>query len=159
MTRSIRIVLCAAATAWPAVAAQSAETRYAIDRPCLDLVRNLYAKFSDERPAGFSRYLPKIFVVDLKFQFTAYPKQHYYRFDTWLRRPVGRVQSLHKSLEIWAEPDRTVIRNRLEIVPLLPAMRCKLLSKVAARIGQRMADEAAGGVLALEDAAIRRLAN
>jgi hypothetical protein len=144
-----------------ATSVDAAETTFVIDRPCLDIVRGLYAEFSDERPAGFADYLPRLFLVHLRFTFTAYPASHYYRFDTILLEPAGRVVGLHKTLEVWADNQhgRTIFRNRLVIEPKLPQVHCSLVRRIVERIGARLADEAARGVIATEDAVIRRMAN
>lgn len=130
-----------------------AETQYTIHKPCLEIVKNLYSTFGDERPVGYEQYLPLIFKVHLRFQFTAWPADHYYKFETVLLAPAGRIIRLEKTLEVWAHKHSTTFRNRLEIDPIW--FKCRIIRRIAARAANR----AEWGVICLEDALIWGLAH
>ena len=95
----------------------NAETNnvFVINKPAITIVQELSNNI-DKPSFTISPEAVKVLeLADVKSLLYARPKYHYYVLEIELVKPINKVISINKKLEIWAEKDRTILKSSIDI--------------------------------------------
>jgi hypothetical protein len=95
----------------------SGETQntFTINKPAITIIQELANNVDKPSFTIPPDAVKALELADVKSLLYARPKYHYYTLEIELVKPINKVISLNKRLEIWAEKDRTIFKSSIDI--------------------------------------------
>lgn len=88
---------------------------FVINKPAIQIVNELANNIDNPRFTIPDDAIKILELADVRAMLYAYPKRHYYTFQLDLLQPINKVVGISKKLEIWAEPNRTILKSTINI--------------------------------------------
>jgi hypothetical protein len=88
---------------------------FIINKPAIQIINELRANSDNVNFTIPDEAIKILDIADVSINIYARPKLHYYRFNIDLVRPVNKVFGVTKQLEIWAKPNKTILKSSIDI--------------------------------------------
>jgi len=88
---------------------------FVVDKPAIQIINELSSNIDNPTFTIPNDAVKILNMADVRIMLYAYPKSHYYTFQIDLLKPINKVFSFSKKLEIWAKSNQTILKSTVDI--------------------------------------------